>query len=358
MKSENLYNQAVSPADMQLIKHIPEQFINEIKIKNFILARAEEKQKKLYLKSKPYHLVVEPTNACNLGCPLCPTGIGAKTRSKGVMKMNSYKRIIDELGETALEIYFQNWGESTLVAELPLMIKHAASKGIYTHLSTNFSRKYKQGFLEDLIDSGLALLHIDLDGLTQEVYEKYRKKGDLQLVLKNINLAVDIKKKTGVSFPQIEVSMLAMKHNEHQFEDFKKMAIELEVDHYQIDKIQVDPNSNASKSWLPNNKEYIYDTYNGEDSNTQCRWPWSGMVINWDGSVSPCCIVDSPKADFGNVYEKSIMEIWNNDYYRSSRAEFGDQEQIVKQTICNICKNKTHNKKLKRVKDTFAITLD
>ena len=82
------------------------------------------------------------------------------------------------------------------------------------------------------------------------------------------------------------------------------------------------------------------------------------MVINWDGNISPCCIVDSPRADFGNVYEKSIMEVWNNEYYISARAEFGDHNQIVKQTICNICKNKTHNKSLKRVKNTFAITLD
>jgi radical SAM protein with 4Fe4S-binding SPASM domain len=274
------------------------------------------------------------------------------------MKMNQYKKIIDELEETTLEIYFQNWGESTLVAELPSMIKYASSKGIYTHLSTNFSRKYKPGFLEDLIGSGLALLHIDLDGLTQEVYEKYRKKGNLQLVLNNINRAVELKKRMDVFFPKIEVCMLAMKHNEHQFDDFKQMAVELGVDHYQIDKIQVDPNSKFSQSWLPNNKEYIYDSYGAEDSNKPCHWPWSGMVINWDGNISACCVVDSPKADFGNVYEKNVMEIWNNDFFVSSRAEFGNQEEIVKQTICNICKNKTHNKKLKRVGDTFAIKLE
>jgi radical SAM protein with 4Fe4S-binding SPASM domain len=354
---ENIKNQ-VTLADKKYIDHIPDQFITEIKINNFILARTEEKQKTLHLKSKPYHLVIEPTNACNLGCPLCPTGLGAGTRSKGVMKMDQFKKIIDELDETTLEIYFQNWGESTLVTELPSMIEYASSKGIWTHLSTNFSRNYKQGYLETLISSGLALLHIDLDGLTQEVYEKYRKKGDLSLVLKNIKKVVEIKKQTGVEFPQIDVCMLAMSHNEHQFRDFERKAIELEVDHYMIDKIQVDPNDSSSKSWLPKNKKYIYRTYKGHDSDTQCHWPWSGMVVNWDGNVAPCCIVDSPKADFGNVYEKSIMEVWNNEYYISARAEFVDHNQIVKQTICNICKNKTHNKSLKRVKNTFAITLD
>jgi len=179
----------------------------------------------------------------------------------------------------------------------------------------------------------------------------------LQLVLNNINKAVELKKKMNVPFPKIEVSMLAMKHNEHQFDDFEEFAVELGVDHYQIDKIQVDPNSKASKSWLPTNKEFIYDTYEDGNSDSPCHWPWSGMVINWDGNISACCIVDSPKADFGNVYEKSVMEIWNNDFFVSSRAEFGNQKQIIKQTICNICKNKPHNIMLKRVEDTFAITL-
>jgi radical SAM protein with 4Fe4S-binding SPASM domain len=348
----------IPPDDKQYIEHIPHQFINEVKLNNYILSRSEERGKKIHLKSKPYHLVVEPTNACNLGCPLCPTGRGVKTRAKGIMKLNRFKNIVDQIQDSAMEIFFQNWGESTLVSELPSMIEYASSKGIWTCLSTNFSRNYKQGFLESLIGSGLALLHIDLDGLTQDVYEKYRQKGDLSLVLKNTKQAVEIKQHTAVEFPQIEVSMLAMSHNEHQINDFEKMAIELGVDKYRIDKIQVDPNSGSSKSWLPKNKEYIYDSYDGYDSDSQCHWPWSGMVINWDGNISPCCIVDSPRADFGNVYGKGIMEIWNNDYYVSARAEFGNQKQIVKQTICNICKNKTHSSSLKRVKGTFAITLD
>jgi MoaA/NifB/PqqE/SkfB family radical SAM enzyme len=280
--------------DKKYINHIPDQFITETKISNFILARTEEKQKLIHLKSKPYHLVIEPTNACNLGCPLCPTGIGAKTRSKGVMKMNQYKNIIDELHETTMEIYFQNWGESTLVTELPLMIKYASSKGIWTHLSTNYSRNYKQGYLDDLVNSGLAFLHIDLDGLTQEVYEVYRKKGELSLVLKNIKESVEIKKRNSLQFPEIELSLLAMSHNEHQINDFYIMAKELKVDSYSVDKIQVDPNSNVSKSFLPKNKKYIYKSYVDNNHNLQCHWPWSGMVINWDGGVSPCCIVDSP----------------------------------------------------------------
>ena len=62
------------------IAEIPEEFRTERKYENYILAKQEEREQKIILKSKPYHFHIEPTNACNLRCPLCSTGVDAKTR--------------------------------------------------------------------------------------------------------------------------------------------------------------------------------------------------------------------------------------------------------------------------------------
>ena len=351
-----LKRKIIKQGDNDYIGLIPESFLSKVKLDNFLLAREEEKKKEIKLSSMPYHLVIEPTNVCNLACPLCPTGIGAKTRSKGVMSLNQFKEIIDKCHETTLKLFLQNWGESTLVHGLPEMIEYASSKGIWVHLSTNFSKNFQSGFIEKLVGCGLAMLHVDLDGTTQEVYEKYRIKGNMKLVLTNIRRAVNIKKELKVEYPTIEVSMLAMRHNEHQFDAFQQLAGNLGVDRYSIDRIQVNPCT--STNWLPVNKKYIYPTYQDENRNMQCHWPWSGFVINWDGNVSACCIVDDPKADFGNILLSDITELWNNEYFVLSRAEFGDKNMNkVKITICNICKNNTHRKNLKRVGDSFAITL-
>ena len=67
--------------------------------------------------------------------------------------------------------------------------------------------------------------------------------------------------------------------------------------------------------------------------------------------------MDDPKADFANTNNKSIKEIWNSEEYISSRSEFGDEKEITKKTICNVCKNQTHSKRLNRVSKTFAIKL-
>ena len=121
------------------IHDVPVEFRTELKKNNFILAKQEEEQKKIVLESRPYNIVIEPTNICNLQCPLCSTGIGAKTRKKGVLQIENFKKLIDEIKDTVLELSLQNWGEPTLVAELPIMIRYAADCGTYTRLSTNFS---------------------------------------------------------------------------------------------------------------------------------------------------------------------------------------------------------------------------
>ena len=45
----------------------------------------------------PVKILFEPTNACNLSCPLCPTGNGSLNRATGQMRLDEFKKIIDEV---------------------------------------------------------------------------------------------------------------------------------------------------------------------------------------------------------------------------------------------------------------------
>lgn len=337
------------------IHDIPERYRSDLKYENFVLAKEEEKDHKIHLKSKPYNIVIEPTNVCNLQCPLCSTGIGAKTRTKGVLNLENFKKMINQIKDSCLQLSLQNWGEATLVEDLPEMIKYASENKIFTRLSTNFSIKYKNGYIEKLVRSGLGRIVVDLDGTTQEVYENYRRNGNLETVLQNTKELIKIKKENNLEFPIIQARMLVMKHNEHQIDEFKKISKELEVDEMELGNIQMNPNT-AGENWLPDNQEFVYATYRGEEKVQPCHWPWSGLTINWDGGVSPCCIIDDQDTDFGNIFEEDLLKLWNNEYYVSARSEFSSTKNITKNTICNQCKNDTHNPKLLRIGDTFSIT--
>ncbi|MDD2387948.1 MAG: hypothetical protein PHP52_14330, partial [Bacteroidales bacterium] len=44
----------------------------------------------------PKNLTIEPTNTCNLNCPLCPTGLNSLNRDKRDMTLDEYKSIIEQ----------------------------------------------------------------------------------------------------------------------------------------------------------------------------------------------------------------------------------------------------------------------
>ena len=68
--------------------------------------------------------------------------------------------------------------------------------------------------------------------------------------------------------------------------------------------------------------------------------------------------MDDGGADFGNVFENKISEIWNNEKYVSARTTWTKGKKPSEITICNICRNDTHNPNLLRVGDSFSLTLN
>ena len=50
-----------------------------------------------------------------------------------------------------------------------------------------------------------------------------------------------------------------------------------------------------------------------------CKWPWAGIAVNPNGSVSPCCSVEEESEDFGNVFQKGFAAIWGGSKYKGSR---------------------------------------
>ncbi|MEJ2493677.1 MAG: hypothetical protein P8Y79_05050, partial [Ignavibacteriaceae bacterium] len=54
----------------------------------------------------PVSYSIEPTNHCNLQCPECPSGLGILTRPLGLLQLEKFKQIIDEIKSTGFYIQF------------------------------------------------------------------------------------------------------------------------------------------------------------------------------------------------------------------------------------------------------------
>src|SRR6188474_1901229 len=54
----------------------------------------------------PMTISVEPTTACNLRCPECPSGLRSFTRDTGNMKEDFFRKLIDDMHKQLLWLIF------------------------------------------------------------------------------------------------------------------------------------------------------------------------------------------------------------------------------------------------------------
>jgi len=337
------------------IKDVPRELLTQEKLANFLRSIEEEKAGRLVLQSKPSIFVVEPTNRCNLRCALCPTGQTDASVAKGDMPLAVFKRVVDQAAESAIVMNLLNWGEPTLHSELPEMIRYAADRGIWTVVSTNFSRRYPPGYLEALLTSGLGVLHIDLDGPDPETYRVYRRGGDFGLVVENARNVVALKRKLGLQYPLIESAMMVMRHNERFTGEFESLCRDIGFDRFFLGKLQIDPAS--GRDWLPSDPGASYANYFQDDQPQSCMRLYAFMVVNWSGNVAPCCLTYDAAADFGNIASGSLWDVWNNELFQSARAVFHPDGVGRPGTICRLCHNRLGSAQVPHYKSSFALAL-
>ena len=130
----------------------------------------------------PISISFEPTTSCNLRCPECPSGLRSFTRPRGMLEMNFFKSMIDQLAPELIYLTFYFQGEPYLNPDFLDMVKYAGSKKIYTATSTN-AHYLDEENARRTVESGLDRLIISLDGTTQDVYSQYRVGGNLEKYL-------------------------------------------------------------------------------------------------------------------------------------------------------------------------------
>ncbi len=285
----------------------------------------------------PPTIMIEPTNICNLKCPLCPSGNGTLKRQKGYMDYSLFEKIIDEIKDKILLVLLFNQGEAFLNRNFLKMIKYASDNCIYTHVVTNGNSMPNP---EDIIKSGINSLTFSIDGITQETYNKYRKNGDLSKVLENLKEIIKAKKKLDSKTPFIKWQFIVMKHNEYEIEEAKKIANDLGVDNFDLKTVQIYSKEDVN-NFLPINPKYRRYKIKGENFEmkygikNKCRNLWTQSVINWNGEMSICCFDKDNIYKIGNINNQSIIKLWkSNDFQRHRNQILKNRKDIP---ICNNC---------------------
>ena len=116
-------------------------------------------------------------------------------------------------------------------------IEYAHKQKIATIISSNLNKPLTPEMSEQVVRSGLDVMIVSLDGVTQDVYEIYRVTGHLDRVLDNLRLLDETKRRLGSKTPYIEWQFIVMKQNEHQMDKARALAGTLGADSLVFKKV-------------------------------------------------------------------------------------------------------------------------
>jgi len=303
----------------------------------------------------PYPRIVsiEPvSNACQLRCPLCPTGAQRHDYERLIMPLETFRTILDKMPFIRVINLYKS-GEPFLNPDIFAMVRHAADRGIKVIISTNLSYSKPEDFFAKVVGSGLYRLVVSLDGASRESYEKYRIGGDFELVMANLRKLVEARQEQHGKSPEIVWQFLVNRFNENEIDAARALADRLKVTldvrpmamSDDVPDVELAGTIEERKEyWLGVDRKYICDRYLRAVCfplyQEACPHLFTRVVITADGKVLPCCETWSRNSVMGDLLAESFEEIWNNRKFSDARSQFLDKNFVpTTETVCRRCKN-------------------
>ncbi len=264
----------------------------------------------------PQGLLLDVTNRCNAKCVWCPN---PDLDDLGAMKMDLYKKIIDEYASVGGVVHFGTFGE-------PLMDKTIGEKIAYLKQFPSVSRIQvltnaffmNRKLIPVLLDNSVAV-DISLDELDKTTFEDV-KKMSYDVVRQNI---LDLLRENDRREKPVPVHFRIKTLK--TIEATLNHALFQEIESHRC-TIQLTPiTENIISNWAGRfDNQKFFDTYgiasNGGSrfnhkrfnltNRAPCTQLWKWMVVYWDGSVVMCCADMFASTALGNLTEDSIADVW------------------------------------------------
>lgn len=344
-----------------------------LKLTNLAVARYHYLNRHAAIASKPYQMTIDTTNACQLACPGCVhTSNEAYAATfdwpRSTMPLPIYETFLRQMGPFSFCSMFYNYGEPLLHKRFPEFVNAAKKYLVFTMTSTNLSMPLADP--EGLVSSGLDRMVLSVDGATQDVYERYRRKGQLDLVFENIRKIVAARKKLGSPTPYLIWQFLTFEHNAHQTSEVLRKARELGVNEVfiqrpfdvglddpgvrpatvseegthtfvrwdgawcstearsRVQEIAGEVDVLFKKSWT----ERMYESGGGENEENRpasatCDWLYQNVTIDGASRIMPCCMAPdkNEKHLVWTTFETNGAEVINTPLARLARLAFANR---------------------------------
>ncbi len=141
---------------------------------------------------RPYIVIWEVTQACDLACVHCRASAQPK-RNSFELSTEEGKRLIDEIAAMKVPVFVVTGGDPIKRPDLFELIEHAAKVGVRVSLTPSATPLLTRKIIHRLKQSGLARLAVSLDGSNAEVHDAFRgMSGSFQRTMEAIEWANEV----------------------------------------------------------------------------------------------------------------------------------------------------------------------
>lgn len=327
---------------------------------------------------------IEPTSACNLACRTCIRN--AWDEPQGSMDHTTFSHIVEGLRTfpLPLTVFFGGYGEPLSHPLIIEMVAQVKALGVSVELITN-GTLLDETRARGLIDAGLDVLWVSLDGATPESYTDVRLGAALPKIIANLERFRELRRRRLHRFkPELGIAFVAMKRNIGDLPALLRLARELGASRFLVTNVLPHtaqmrdealyscvlsnnfslPSPHLAHLSLPQMDAHTVDNealalaingswYAGFTRDpvhiTKDRCPFierGALAIGWDGSLSPCLPLlhdhnsylnglerFSRRYVVGNVTESALQALWHAPEYRAFRQKVQDFDFAP----CDVC---------------------
>lgn len=369
---------------------LPPELVAQYGLRPGAKVRLESDGDRLKMHRPVTHLTkiyIEPTDLCNIACRTCIRN-NWDDASLGRMSEETFAHILESTQrlETMPTFFFGGLGEPLFHQSTIDWIAQAHAAGARTELITNGTMLTEKRSRE-LIDAGLDLIWVSIDGATPESYADVRLGAELPKIIANLRRFRKMRQGSHHPRPEIGVAFVSMARNIHDLPEVIRLGRSLGAKHFSVSNVlpyteemqaemlytrtlrnltymdspwlpklnlpRLDLTEQTQDAFLKALQSGCNVTFAGNSlgaANDVCNFIGSGSItVAWDGGVSPCWPLmhshtsylhgkphQSRRHIVGNVNERDLLDIWLDEEYVTYRQKV-QSFAFAPCTVCGGC---------------------
>ncbi len=264
--------------------------------------------------SQPAFLKVEICRYCELNCLYC-----YPSKAPLLYPLDGYKQLIDKFKDCIFSVSLYDIGEPLHNPRVIDYIRYAHQNKVGTVISSSLSFERDDDFWAGMVTSGLDYLIVAIDGVTPKVYNRYRRNGQLDLVMSNLKKILSFRNRADARL-FIEWQMIDFDWNRSEQRKAEEMACQLGCNRFRI----------IAEA---NERRKTYDEESGI-RNRNCLLPYILLNVTANNDMRLCYKIYHHDMTIGNLSDYTFAEIWNG----SEIARVRDRKQIGNREGCQKCR--------------------